>query len=394
MRRALLALCLFACGRGTARRHADPASTGAEDVAAMLEAIGYAAGTEPATAASGVDRHDLTRTQPGTNLVVSGHAPEAVLIDASGATLHTWRLPPAEVTTLRRKFFRKAWLLEGGDLLAIAEGQAMFRLGPDGRVRWRSELDHHHDAALVGDRIHALTRAPELHRDVRRDGVVLEDRITVMRLDGSVESELSILDAIRAADDRRWYRQLREAGRDITHTNSIALLDVGATAKHPAFTAGSYLLSSRTLSVVFVLDPALGKVTWWSQGPWRRQHDARLLPSGDVQIFDNQAPSGPSLVRTFDPATGETVATIDGQARGGFFSKTCGTAKPLPNGNVLIVSSNKGEAFELAPEGDVVWQWRSPWRVPDHPDLIAAVFDVTRIPPGGWTEHPEVAGTP
>ncbi|MFM2163353.1 MAG: hypothetical protein RLZZ383_2865 [Pseudomonadota bacterium] len=394
MRRALLVLCLAACGRPTTRRHAASTPEDGDDVTAMLEAIGYAAGTEAATGEGGVDRNDGERVQPGANLVVSGHAPEAVLLDAQGTTLATWRLPEEAARGLRRKFFRKAWLLDGGDLLAIAEGQAMFRLGPDGTLRWRSDLDHHHDAALVGDRIHALTRAPELHRDLRRDGVVLEDRITVMTLDGRVEREVSILDAIRAADDRGWYRQLRDAGRDITHTNSIVLLDGQAPAKHPAFVAGSYLLSSRTLSVVFVLDPMLGKVTWWAQGPWRRQHDARQLPSGDVQMFDNQAPAGPSLVRVMDPATGETVRTIDGAARGGFFSKTCGTAKPLANGNLLVVSSNMGEAFELAADGAVVWSWRSPWRVPGRPDLIASVFDVTRTPLPPWIADRPAAGTP
>jgi hypothetical protein len=377
---ALVALLAFACGRSTARRAAPPADADDANVAAMLEAIGYAAGTERAEGTGGVTHHDAARAQPGTNLVVSGHAPEALLLDADGAVVHTWRLPEEEVRVLRRKFFRKAWLLPDGDLLAIAEGQAMFRLTPDGAVRWRSDLDHHHDATLVGDRIHALTRAPELHRDVRRDGVILEDRITVMTLDGAVEKEISILDAIRNAADRSWYRQLRQAGRDVTHTNSLQWLDGTAEVRHPAFAKGSYLLSSRTLSVLFVLDPETERVTWWQQGDWRRQHDARLLADGTVQMFDNQAPSGPSLVRVVDPSDGATVRTVDAAAHGGFFSKTCGTAKPLENGNLLVVSSNHGEAFELAADGAVVWSWRSPWRVPDRPELIASVFDVTRTP--------------
>src|SRR5512135_2835022 len=52
--------------------------------AAALLALGYAEAEDPAPAYSGVTRHDDARMAPGMNLLVSGHAAEAVLLTNAG----------------------------------------------------------------------------------------------------------------------------------------------------------------------------------------------------------------------------------------------------------------------------------------------------------------------
>jgi len=51
---------------------------------------------------------------------------------------------------------------------------------------------------------------------------------------------------------------------------------------------------------------------------------------------------------------------------------------PLDNGNLLIVDSQAGRAFEITPERRVVWEFRSPHRVGDK---VAFLNDVIRVDP-------------
>ena len=46
-----------------------------------------------------------------------------------------------------------------------------------------------------------------------------------------------------------------------------------------------------------------------------------------------------------------------GYANLGFFSKTMGTQKRLPNGNTYIAEDNRGRLFQVKPEGEIVWEY-------------------------------------
>lgn len=60
----------------------------------------------------------------------------------------------------------------------------------------------------------------------------------------------------------------------------------------------------------------------------------------------------------------DSVALFDWkQYRGeaeGFFRVSQGSSQRLPNGNTLLANSNSGEAFEVTPEGEVVWRFLNP----------------------------------
>jgi len=69
------------------------------------------------------------------------------------------------------------------------------------------------------------------------------------------------------------------------------------------------------------------------------------------------------------------------------FSKCCGTATRLPNGNTLVVETERGRAFEITRAGEipsevaseVVWEFVSPDRAGEK---VANLFDLVRIPRG------------
>ena len=159
-------LALLSCDAGSQGERSDawPAEA---DLIEELNAIGYVAGAEPAGTRSGVSLHDAERVQPGLNLFTSGHGPVAVLMDMDGVVLNEWRVgfdelfpdhphaqPGAEP---RRRFWRVARLLAGGDLIAIWELYGIFKLDRDSRIVWVAPGTAHHDLHVTPDgRIHHL----------------------------------------------------------------------------------------------------------------------------------------------------------------------------------------------------------------------------------------------
>src|SRR5690606_34311039 len=137
---------------------ADPAPAGREPSDGLADAelarvlsLPYAAGVrEAADGRFGVRAWDRARAQPGWNLYVSGHAPEARLIGMDGRLLHRWRIPFAEAfpeatPNIESGFFRRAHLLANGDLLAIFQGFGLLRLDAASNLVWR------YPAALFND---------------------------------------------------------------------------------------------------------------------------------------------------------------------------------------------------------------------------------------------------
>src|SRR5690606_33159184 len=78
-------------GAATRFRPARDGGRGAlEERIAELEGIGYLSGSKKAPVRRGVTVFVEDRVQPGKNLLTSGHAPTALLMDSDGTVLHRW----------------------------------------------------------------------------------------------------------------------------------------------------------------------------------------------------------------------------------------------------------------------------------------------------------------
>jgi len=75
-----------------------------------------------------------------------------------------------------------------------------------------------------------------------------------------------------------------------------------------------------------------------------------------------------------------------------FFSTFISSAHRLSNGNTFICSGAQGRFFEVTPEGEIVWEYWSPYEGDANPNLNEraprGVFRATKIPP----DHPALAG--
>lgn len=345
---------------------------------AQLEAIGYLDGVESAPIQTGVTIH-TDEAWAGLNLYASGHAPEAVLMDMDGNTVHTWRKPFAEVWPTDRTdvhehhWWRRVHLLPGGELLAIFESKGIIKLDRDSNLIWSHRGREHHDLEVLDDgSIVTLTRQPRAMAKGHR----ADDHVAWLSPDGELLREISILSAVERS--RPDLVELFPDTPDVLHTNSIRVLKGGLA--NPAFARGNVLMSFRTISAVAVLDPNTETIVWAHRGAFEEQHDPRPIDARTLLLFDNHPSTRKSRAVEVDIVTGEEVWAFGGTPDSAFYSGTCGAIQRLPNGHTVVTASDTGRAFEVTRDGRIVWEFISPHRADSDPSLVATLMEVERLP--------------
>ena len=374
----------------------------ADDTTAMiqqLESIGYLSGSRT-EASSGVVRHSTETTWAGLNLYTSGHAATAILMDMDGRELHRWSYPFERVwpgrdpgrSETNASNWRRAYLFENGDLLAIFEGLGLIKLDRNSNLLWSSPIHAHHDLEVMpGGDIYVLDRTAHVVPRVREHHPILEDFVVILGPDGAEKQRVSLLEAFENSDymelllGSRMYEPAFRLGTrwedgDIFHTNTLEVLDGRIAERVPSFAAGRVLISLRVPSIIAVVDLDEQRVVWAQRGNFRRQHDPSVLDNGKLLLFDNVGDPDGSRILELDPLTGEESFVYRGSDTEPFFSKSCGTAVRLPNGNTIITESDGGRAFEVTASGAIVWEFYSPYRAGPGDGFIATLFELVRLP--------------
>src|SRR2546422_252569 len=130
---------------------------------------------------------------------------------------------------------------------------------------------------------------------------------------------------------------------------------------------GDILASFRPTSTVIRISRKTSKILWKLGPPTvSGQHAPTPLANGNVLIFDNGThrldDSMPySRVIEVNPATNEIVWKYQDSPAWNFFSPRMGNGQRLPNGNTLITESSFGRLFEVTREGEIVWEYVSPF---------------------------------
>ena len=343
------------------------------DTVQMLEALGYAewAPEEGREAedlgSSGVVRHDASRAAPGFNLFMSRGRPPAQLMRMDGSVVHTWRQP-----LLATGKWQQAEVRPDGSLVAIVKWKKLVAMDWNSELLWELPLKVHHDLDLAPDgSIYVLS---EGIRQVEVDGeqIPVDDHeVVVVSPGGEIVRRLSLFDLFGDRISAERIEQMRsfdgEPVRrdgtpawelDVLHANTIEVLrrDVPGLGR-----AGDLLVSLRNLDLVAVVDAEGRRVLWsWGEGVLERQHHPTVLPNGHVLVYDNGSRRGWSRIVEVDPRSSKIVWQYRGSAAQPFYSETRGSAERLPNGNTLVAESNRGRAFELGPDGEIVWEFLNP----------------------------------
>jgi len=324
---------------------------------------------------------DAERATPGFTLVTRLRGHTAYLIDIKGEVVHEWDLPDSPGDLV--------YLLPGGNLLATAHVQddtflpgethsrfeggvgPVLRGGTGGAIReydWDGTLLHeyinreqHHDARKLpnGNYLYigweiipaaAATRIVGGRAGTEHNGNVYGDYLHEVTPAGEVVWEWHFHE-----EDIEQFPLCPSCYRnEFAHANACFPMP-----------NGDVMLSFRRINTVAIVDRATRRFRWHHRDDeWGHQHDCQLLDNGNVLIFANGIHGGEmpaSRIVEFNPETGETVWQYKGAPPYTFFSPNISGAQRLASGNTLICEGQWGRVFEVTPDGDIVWEYVSPF---------------------------------
>jgi hypothetical protein len=379
----IVALLLPAGGCRKAEESSN-AATQPADVQAKLDRlralpyVGFVEGTE-SDQREGVIYRDPQRSCPGYNLLTILQKSRADLIDEEGNLVHTWSYQPS-------REWGHCELLPSGDLLIMGVDppkeplpwfadteRYLMRLNWAGEVLWKYNLTAHHDIERT-PRGQLLTLAFQrrLITDVHPQILTRDDRLMLLEDDGRPIDNLSLYDALTAAPGLFTFQRVepwqvgREMWVDLFHTNSVEWIHYRhLIGRHAIYDPSNVLVCFRHQDAVAVVNFDTKQLIWsWGQGELSGPHDATVLDSGNILVFDNgiRPDRQWSRVVEMDPLRSEIVWQYKAPDPTDFFTLSNGSCQRLTNGNTLIADSDDGRAFEVTPTGEIVWDYFCPHR--------------------------------
>lgn len=134
----------------------------------------------------------------------------------------------------------------------------------------------------------------------------------------------------------------------------------------PHWKRGDVFLSLRHLSMVMLFRPSTGQVIWWRIGPWLGQHDVEILDENRIAIFDNRTAYGAggasvignSRELVYDFSNGSITSPWEaGFRRWNLAVSSNGRGTPLPNGDLFVEDTVRGQALRMNPNGELRWRY-------------------------------------
>ena len=329
-------------------------------------------------------------TDPGYTLY-KAQGGFAVLIDMDGSVVNTWNSPVAnhELFNLQP--------LDNGHILAYTQDatigntdrQTVGELDYDGNVVWFYSLPgttsavFHHDVERLPNGntmmlgVQSITVPPISPLELLDDFIMEIDPVGNVVWSWETWAhfdEFGFNDCAKGL--------ISDQGGDWAHANTISVIPPN-NHTDPAFAEGNIIVSYRFTNTVCIIDKVSGNIVW-SLGPdpdnitWG-QHQAHMIEmgkpgEGNILIFDNgsgtgycperRAPGRSSVVE-IDPVTKSVVWSYGDWFN--FWSNIVSGCERLSNGNTLICSGVKGRIFEVMPDGEIVWEYMSPYFIPQGP---------------------------
>ena len=173
------------------------------------------------------------------------------------------------------------------------------------------------------------------------------------------------------------------------HLNSIQLLpDTDLGKRDKRFQKGNWLICSRGVSLLFIIDKDSHRVVWsWGPGILDGPHMPRMLNNGNILLYDNGFYRPYSRLVIIDPVTYKIIWEYKANPPESFHSTEGGSGQLLANGNLLICETINGRAFEITPKGEKVWEFFNPKKTNDGRRwVIYRMIRFSKNEVSGWLE--------
>ena len=341
----------------------------------------------------------------GLNLVTrvaKGLELKTEVMDMDGTLLHVWNIDWFKIwpdaTHLPKAFKPKnspgthlhgAVIMENGDLVFNFDHLGLVRLGLRGEVVWRLPYQTHHSVHRQGDgNLWVCGQKQHDKPDARFPNLIppfTEHTVLEVTPDGAIANEWSVPELLQ----ENGYTGLlyigpfkndstKEKG-DVLHMNDAEPFP--DTMEEAYFKKGDVLVSLRNINTVFTFNRHTRKITFICTGTFVWQHDPDFIDGNRFSVFDNNktALSGQkpqSRIMIVSAPDHKTDLYYQGSKAAPFYTDIMGKHQWLPNGNLLITEARNGRAFEINPEGKIVWDYRN---IVDQ-GVVGLVEEVQRVP--------------
>lgn len=310
---------------------------------------------------------------PGYNLYTSAFQCSSFLMDEKGNVVNYWQLEDG----CDRWFNVK--LMENGDLLVPSREAAvennkriatrrLVRYSWHGDLLWKKDIPVHHviDTTPTGELLTLVTEPAELAEFP--DNLISDNKVVLLSATGDLRDSVSLLNFFQSHSEDLHLNLGNKKQKDIFHANTVEWIGRNSfEAVHPIYTPSTVLLTIRHQDVVIAIHWPQKKLVWsWGPGEILGPHDGHMLPNGNLLVFDNGLGRGWSRVIELNPVTKRIVWQYKASPAEQFYSASRGTNQRLPNGNTLIAESDRGRAFEVSPDGKIVWMFYNPLRNQKH----------------------------
>ncbi len=347
----------------------------------------------------GVTIWDPINAQRGFTLYTSGEGSVARLVTMTGATVHEWTVPYSKVWKMETAavkepqadnlvFMRDARLLPNGDLIAVFEaaghmpdGYGMAKVDKNSTPLW-SYLQRAHGTFDMAPDGRVFVLVHDIRQDNEPESVIetpfLEDFLAVLGADGQEIEKISLVGALERSRFASLLGKAPPGVADPLGATSVQYIG-GDTANGVPESAGErVLMSFGGLGAVAVLDIPGKQIIWAARGEWDGQHEARLLPGGDLMVADSPDDKD-SRAQQIDMSTSTVVWSYGGGTDQPFASTARLSARRLPNGNTLLTESDAGRLIEVDEGGTVVWEYTNPPRAGQADAYIPVIASGQRI---------------
>ncbi len=342
---------------------------------------------------------DPAQSTPGFVLICPVESDKALLLAPDGSVAHEWQTQGGMTNW--------TYLLADGSLFrnercATPEGVALTVSGQmstyaaDSSLLWR-HVDpwQHHDARRLKDGV-VYSAFADWGPDSKAK---IPGGVQGSETDGGPFGE--VIRHVNENGETIWEWSFHSLGFEThpLHHNSNRW-SYGHTNTVCPVENGCYLVSSKNLNLLFIVDPKSNQVTWeYQNDALGGQHDAQMLENGNILVFANGlygSDLSHSEIWEIDRQSCDVVwryAAKDDFTS--FYSPHMGGAQRLPSGNTLICEGSKGCLFEVTPDGDIVrefvsphfvqskqfgqhnWLFRCRWYATDSPEISALSRDAS-----------------
>jgi len=349
---------------------------------------------------SGVTKYDNFRAFKGVNLCIFPEK-SAAFLDMRGNILHSissdWSLEPEWLWVLIKPYSSNRMLIltTPSELFGKA---AILMTDWNANIKWMTKNYFHHDMDVAdnGD-IYTLTYRRIYSPRISLTRLVGDIFLLILSKDGKIKKELSFVKMMLNSKDLFDVGQIRAMeGYDIwgrfteeqdgyntkssVIVNSLKVVERDIFNKNKIlFKKGNVLACIKNLNLIVMIDIDQEKIIWgWGSHDLELPHNPTLLENGNILIFDNGESREYSRVIELNPITKEIEWEYKSDPPELFFSDIMGSAQRLPNGNTLITESQKGRAFEVTKEGEMVWEFYNT-EVNEEKNERAIIYRLMRI---------------